>query len=69
MRDGADSVPAEDPRAVHGPVVGNRISIVIDEAQGMDELALPFGARPDLLRQPDLLLRNGDCRRHKRRIP
>ena len=46
------------PRAVR-----NGRSVLIYQAERMDELALAFGARPDLLRTLDLFLRNRNCRR------
>ena len=52
------------PRAIR-----NGGSVLIYQAQRIDELALALGARPDLLRPLDFLLRNRNCRGHNGRVP
>ena len=52
------------PRAIR-----NGGSVLIYQAQRIDELALAFGARPDLLRPLDFLLRDRNCRGRKGRVP
>ncbi len=52
------------PRAVR-----NRRSVLIEQHQRVDELALAFGATPDLLRPLDLLLRSRNCRGQNGRLP
>ena len=52
------------PRAVR-----NGGSVLIDQAQRVDVLALAFGASPDLLRPLDFLLRNRNCWRARWAAP
>ena len=61
---------AHRPLVVQRPgAVGYGGSVLVDQGQRVDELALAFGTVADLLRPLDLMLSNRNCRGRNRRVP